>query len=707
MLLLLKEVEHKYAMAGNAYVPQAKLLYMDSLLRLEHSSADQIAYCKYLKANILMELGEEDKAIKIYEELARNPVIYQTENILKDLAIAYLRVGERSNCISNHAAESCVMPVRGLGVHRDTLGSRMAIRIYEKLLERNINDYESRWLLNLAYMTLGEYPEKVPKAFLLPGMEGDTTVKVNPFTDIAAGLNLNPNNMAGGSLVEDLDNDGYLDIFISCWGLEENVRYYKNNADGSFTELTDQAGLRGITGGLNVAQGDYNNDGNMDILILRGAWKGEFGLEPNSLLRNNGDGTFTDITIKANLLSLHPTQTATWNDFNNDGWLDLFVGNETTSMINPHPCQLFINLGNETFEEIGAAAKCDYRNFVKGVTSGDYDNDGRKDLFLSTMDGNNRLLRNVTTQPDRVVFEDVSEVALIRKYNGVTFPTWFWDFNNDGWMDIYTCNFTIDKTLAFYAGAEKLGIETLNTEKMYLFSNNQDGTFTETSKAAGLDKITFAMGSNFGDINNDGFLDMYLGTGNPSFKSLIPNKLYLNLKGEKFADVTSAARVGHLQKGHGVSLADLDNDGDQDIYIELGGAYSGDAYQNALFLNPGQGSNNWICIQLEGTKANRAAIGTRLKIKCTEDGVSRTIYRDVNSGGSFGASPLRREIGLGKATKINELEISWHGSNTVQVFKNIQANQFIKIKEGDNTLQSLQIKKINWILPDQLCLPTL
>ncbi len=149
----------------------------------------------------------------------------------------------------------------------------------------------------------------------------------------------------------------------------------------------------------------------------------------------------------------------------------------------------------------------------------------------------------------------------------------------------------------------------------------------------------------------------------------------------------------------------MDNDGDQDIYIDMGGAFPGDAYQNAFFLNPGQGDNRWISIELRGTATNRDAIGTRLKITFKENGVTRNIYRDVNSGGSFGASPLRREIGIGQANVIDDLEISWHGSNTVQHFKNIRPNQFIRITEGSEVIESVPLNRIQWSINDPLCLP--
>jgi hypothetical protein len=213
------------------------------------------------------------------------------------------------------------------------------------------------------------------------------------------------------------------------------------------------------------------------------------------------------------------------------------------------------------------------------------------------------------------------------------------------------------------------------------------------------------MGGNFGDIDNDGFPDMYLGTGNPKYQSIIPNKMYKSIAGKKFVDVTASARVGHLQKGHGVSFADMDNDGDQDIYIKMGGAYPGDEYQNSFFLNPGQNNNKWISVNLAGTDGNRSAIGSRVKLTFKEKGKTRSVYRDVNSGGSFGASPLRKEIGLGQTDNIDELEIQWTGGNKVQRFYNVKPNHFIRITENNDEIEILNLNRIDWILPDRLCNP--
>lgn len=704
MIEILQTVDKKTSQPNNPFCPEIRIGFTDSLITAAGKDSSQALYYKNIKATALLDMGSED-AIALFEEIEKEGSRF--EMLAQNLALAYLRKGEQLNCISNHAAESCIIPVKGLGVHTNQIGSRKAIELYKKILAEHPDDLESRWLMNIAYMTIGEYPLSVPKEFLIPNMEGDTTYKVKAFQDVAADLKLDVRNMAGGVIVDDFDNDGYLDIVTSGWGLKEKMHYFKNNANGKFRDLSDSVGLNGITGGLHMVQADYNNDGYTDILVLRGAWKKDFGSEPNSLLKNNGDGTFTDVTLQSGLLSFHPTQAATWNDFNNDGWLDLFIGNESTrgTFSTQHPCEFYINNQDGTFKEVSADAQCDVTKYVKGVTSGDYDHDGWKDIFISTMDGEKILLKNMGTTGKEVTFKNVSAEAGLEKERGQTFPTWFWDYNNDGWLDIFICDYTFEKSLAYYEAAEKLNIEAGSPEKMILYRNNHDGTFTNVANTVGLTTNVFAMGSNFGDIDNDGFLDMYLGTGNPNLKSVVPNKMFKNIGGEKFIEVTSSARVGHLQKGHAVSFADLDNDGDQDIYMDIGGAYYGDAYQNSFFLNPGQNQNNWICLKLEGTNSNRSAIGTQLKLTFKENGITRNVYRDVNSGGSFGSSPLRREIGIGSATVIDEIEIRWHGSGKVQIFKNISPNQFLKITEGNDKPEPVNIKKIKWTLPEKLCLP--
>jgi hypothetical protein len=243
-----------------------------------------------------------------------------------------------------------------------------------------------------------------------------------------------------------------------------------------------------------------------------------------------------------------------------------------------------------------------------------------------------------------------------------------------------------------------LNIPIGNSGKIFLFRNNHNGTFEDVSEKAGLNKIAFAMGANFGDIDNDGYLDIYIGTGNPLYQSLVPNKMFKNINGHRFIDVTTSARVGNLQKGHGVSFADLDNDGDQDIYIDMGGAYTGDAYQNSLYINPGQNHNHWINVSLEGTTSNRVAIGAKIKVTFKENGKVRSVYRDVNSGGSFGSNPLLQHIGIGQTTSVQSVEIKWPGSNAIQIFTNLKADANITIKEGDNAIAKDILNKLDFTL---------
>ena len=222
-----------------------------------------------------------------------------------------------------------------------------------------------------------------------------------------------------------------------------------------------------------------------------------------------------------------------------------------------------------------------------------------------------------------------------------------------------------------------------------LYRNVGGKKFEEVSKEVGVDKVFATMGSNFADFDNDGYLDFYLGTGDPSYATLVPNRMFKNIAGKRFAEITATSGTGHLQKGHGVACGDWNRDGNVDLFVQTGGAVPGDQYHNVLFQNPGQG-NHWLTVKLIGKKSNRSAIGARIKVVTSGD-QPLTVHRHVTSGSSFGANPLQQTIGLGKANSVATVEIYWPTSKTTQVFHNIDVNQAIEITEFASEYQ-----RLNW-----------
>jgi hypothetical protein len=205
------------------------------------------------------------------------------------------------------------------------------------------------------------------------------------------------------------------------------------------------------------------------------------------------------------------------------------------------------------------------------------------------------------------------------------------------------------------------------------------------------------MGCNFGDLDNDGWLDFYVGTGAPDLKVLVPNRMFHNDGGRRFRDVTTSGGFGQLQKGHGIAFGDINNDGTQDVYSVVGGAVEGDTFHHQLFANPGHG-NNWLKLKLEGVRTNRAAIGARIKVVVNTGDGQRAIHRTVGSGGSFGASPMRQEIGLGGAQAIEHVEVFWPVTGETHRFTNLETNRFYHIREGDKP-RLVELRSFKWPLP--------
>lgn len=640
----------------------------------QNSAPLDLMQAHYAAAELHAFQGEMGKAIAQWN--AANQVVKTSlpdavPVMEETLGVAYFHKSEMENGEYRNPGDRCIFPPRANVPYpkfRNGEDSEKAIQYFQQYLAQKPDDLEVKWMLNLAYVTLGKYPQGVPQKYLLPPSIFESKENIGRFVDVASEAGLKDFSVAGGVIVDDFENNGLLDVVTSSADLCASLHYFHNNGDGTFTDRTKQAGLADQLGGLNIIQADYNNDGCMDILVLRGGW--EFPMR-KSLLRNNCNGTFTDVTEESGLgATLTATQTAAWADIDNDGYLDLFVGNENG------PSQLFRNKGDGTFEDISHAAGVDKVAFTKSVVAADYDRDGYMDFYVTNYVGGNFLYHN---NHDRT-FTEVGAQAGVRNPQR-SFVAWWFDFNNDGWPDLYVSSYygSVEEVMRTYLGLP----HTVETMKIY--KNLGNGTFQDVSKEVGLDKVFMPMGSNFGDVNNDGYPDIYLGSGNPSFAAVLPHVLLLNKEGKSFEDITASSGTGELHKGHGIAFADLARNGNEDIVAEIGGAVPSDAHALRLFENPGSG-NDWINIHLVGVKTNRAAIGAQIKLTVKDtvkdkDQPVRSIYSTVSSGGSFGANPMERHIGLGKSAQILDLEVWWPTSNTRQHFSNVEKNQFVEIKE--------------------------
>jgi FG-GAP-like repeat/ASPIC and UnbV len=533
----------------------------------------------------------------------------------------------------------------------------------------------------------GTYPDGVPEQLRID-LPFPSIPSLPPFREMGKTLGIDVVGQAGMSVMDDFTGDGKLDLMTSSFHFTDQLRFFVNRGDGTLEDRTDEAGIRGLVGGLVLRHADYDNDGDLDVYILRGGWESEEG-QPNSLLRNNGDGTFDDVTELAGLLEYGPTATAAWSDFDNDGWLDLYVGTEAEMRTSPPKAnapRLFKNNGNGTFTDVAEAVGLADPGFTKGATWGDFDNDGWPDLYLSRFDEVNHLYRNPGAWPGGR-FEEVSAAAGVQAPVR-SLPAWFWDYDNDGWLDILSLAYDFEP---WDEVADAMGLE-YDAETSHLFRNRGDGTFEDVTEKVGLDRVFFTMGSEFGDLDNDGFLDFYAGTGMPPMSILFPNHMFRNIGGERFEDV-SAAGFAHLGKGHGGAFGDIDEDGDQDFYAVIGGANQGDRHRNVFFENPGN-DNNWVTLRLEGVQTNRSAVGARIRVMVDGPTGQRELYRWVGGRGSFGGSSLQEEVGIGDATRIVGITIHWPTSGTTMEFSDVAINSAYRVIEDQNRLFAVEMNPV-------------
>lgn len=625
-----------------------------------------------------MYQGEFEDAIRQFNLAEGTPTLSGPliANLVALRGVASMRLGEVANCIACVGPSSCLFPITPEAVHQHPEGSRAAIRDFTAYLERRPDDVGVRWLLNIAYMTLGEYPGKVPSPYLIPLDRFQSQSNVGRFANVAltAGLNSRGQNMLGGSIFDDFNGDGLPDVFVTSIDIDQGASLFVNRGDGKFEDRGEKAGLAEQTLALNARPADFDNDGRLDVLLLRGGWEYP---SRQSLLRNTGTG-FEDVTAASGLAEPIASESAEWGDYDNDGLVDLFVAGETrgNQFDSINRCRLYHNKGGGKFVNVAATAGVENERWTKGAAWGDYDSDGFIDLYVSNMGSENRLYHN----NGNGTFTDVAKKLHVTEPRD-SFSCWFWDYDNDGRLDLFVACFRA--TLNEYVNDI---LEKPSTgERPRLYRNLGPEGFRDVTREVGLDRVLMIMGSNFADIDNDGFLDIYLGTGLTSYSSLVPNVMFKNVGGARFDDVTLATGTGHLQKGHGISFADWNGDGDLDLFVETGGSVPGDRAYNSLFQNPGHGRHS-LSLKLNGTRTNRAAIGARVQVDFRgSDGRTRSVHRTVSSGSSFGGNSFTVHVGLDDALKADSVAISWPVSKTTQTFSAVDADQTLEVTEGDDS----------------------
>ena len=649
---------------------------------------------RLLLANAKLQAGDARQAALELEalraDLAAAPEAVTPglrRRVLRALAAAWLRVGEQENCILHHGTDSCLLPISPAGQHVEREGSRQAMTVLLQMLHEQPADLEARWLLNVAAMTLGEWPDGLPAEWRVPPSAFASEGEVGRFRDVAAACGLADRQHAGGLCLEDFDGDGRLDLVTSQLDEDAPLCFLHNAGDGRFADRSAESGLASTTGGLNLVHGDVDNDGAPDILVLRSAGQPQLDRDwPLTLLLGDRRGGFRDATSDAGLHERFSTRAAALADYDGDGRLDLFVGNQGSESLR-RVSRLYRNTGEGRFEEVGEAAGLALIAPVEGCAWGDADDDGDPELVVTCATGPPLLFRN-----DGGRFTECARQAGLAGPSRGGSCGWL-DFDNDGHLDLFVAGYRLGMTAAVCA--DYLGAEATDVTPR-LYRNRGDGRFEDVTHAAGLMHVLPVLGCNWGDLDNDGWTDLYLGTGEPDLCAIYPNRLFRNDGGRRFLDVTTAAGMGHLQKGAALAFGDLDADGDQDVVEIMGGLLEGDSFHRVLFENPG-GGGRWVTLVLEGVAANRSAIGARLRVTVRRpDGSTRDVHHLVGTGGSYGSQSLQAELGLGDATAIESVEIAWPGSGTRQTVRGdaVGLDSCWKIVEGEGPvrLERIQFK---------------
>lgn len=605
------------------------------------------------------------KGLELFQEAQRFAATFDPEAALDveaRVGVVQLRLGELKNCLNHHNSESCIFPLSRKAEHVDKSGSRRALAVFYEYLKKRPDDDHVKWLVNILHQTLGTYPAGVPKEYLIPLDRLQPEEKFPRFPNVAPAVGINHRESFGGVVAEDFDGDGYLELIFGSLDPCDGLKYYRlDPAAGKYVDASVSSGLAVHRGGGLVIPIDYDQDGKMDLYVTRGAWHPggrEYpvwgGFSYNTLLRNEGGGKFRDVTEETGLRGEpNSNLSSNWGDFNNDGLPDLFVCNESRDP------DLFLNRGAR-FENVIEKSGIVNRAICKGSVAGDLDGDGNLDLVLHNYGAPKFLFfgkGDGTFRPSP--FQPRLEEP---KYG---FPVTLLDFDNDGHLDLFLASFPpdIDNFAKWLQGKPNRG------ELPKLFRNEGNGSLKDVTAEVGLDKMALAMSLNTGDVDSDGFPDLMLGTGANSLGDLEPNRFFHNVDGKRFREVTMASGLGSLQKGHGIVFADLNQDGFEDVIVQLGGSSLADKFFPAIHMNPGFPGHHWVGFRLRSQKGDRFGYRARIEVVAADAaGKKRSIYKWVGNSGSFGSNPISITlVGLGRADRIQEVNIRWPDGVTRKV----------------------------------------